>query len=76
MDEQTTNKERVLESIKMQMEEAFELGMKYKRLEVAAKLLPILRENEFDDLAIAKILRDAELLEDNTYANIFDSDNN
>jgi hypothetical protein len=68
----------MMEKVESSMTSAFELGMKYKRLEVVDSLVPILRENEFDDNTIAMILNDAKLLEDSTYADIFtnvDTDN-
>ena len=63
--------EQILEKVRMQMEEAFTLGIKYKRLSVVDKLVPILRENEFSETTIALVLRDIGLLEDETYADIF-----
>lgn len=61
----------LLGKVRVQMEEAFTLGLKYKRLSVVDKLVPILRENEFSETTIALILRDIGLLEDETYADIF-----
>jgi hypothetical protein len=70
--------EMLMAKVRVQMEEAFTLGMKYKRLSVVDKLVPILRENEFSETTIALILQDIGLLEDETYADIFaefDTDN-
>jgi hypothetical protein len=61
----------LMDKVRVQMEESFTLGMKYKRLSVVDKLVPILRENEFSDTTIALILRDVGLLEDETYADVF-----
>ena len=63
--------EMLMAKVRVQMEEAFTLGMKYKRLSVVDKLVPILRENEFSETTIALILQDIGLLEDETYADIF-----
>jgi hypothetical protein len=68
----------LLAKVRIQMEEAFALGMRYKRLSVVDKLVPILRENEFSETTIALILQDTGLLEDETYADVFaefDTDN-
>jgi hypothetical protein len=68
----------LLAKVRIQMEEAFTLGMRYKRLSVVDKLVPILRENEFSETTIALILQDTGLLEDETYADVFaefDTDN-
>ena len=62
---------QLMDKIRVQMEESFSLGMKYKRLSIVDKLVPILRENEFDDTTIAIIMQTAGLLEDETYADIF-----
>jgi hypothetical protein len=62
---------QIIDKVRVQMEEAFTLGIKYKRLSVVDKLVPILRENEFSDTTIALILRDIGLLEEETYADIF-----
>lgn len=70
--------DKLLSKVRVQMEEAFTLGMKYKRLSVVDKLVPILRENEFSETTIALILQDTGLLEDETYADVFaefDTDN-
>lgn len=70
--------DKLLSKVRVQMEEAFTLGMKYKRLSVVDKLVPILRENEFTETTIALILQDTGLLEDETYADVFaefDTDN-
>lgn len=68
--------DRLLEKVRVQMEESFTLGMKYKRLSVVDKLVPILRENEFSETTIALILQDIGLLEEETYADVFaDIDN-
>lgn len=62
---------RILDKVRVQMEESFTLGMKYKRLSVVDKLVPILRENEFSETTIALILNDIGLLEEETYADVF-----
>lgn len=62
---------RILDKVRVQMEESFTLGMKYKRLSVVDKLVPILRENEFSETTIAMILNDIGLLDEETYADIF-----
>jgi hypothetical protein len=70
--------DKLLSKVRVQMEEAFTIGMKYKRLSVVDKLVPILRENEFSETTIALILQDTGLLEDETYADVFaefDTDN-
>ena len=68
--------DRLLDKVRVQMEESFTLGMKYKRLSVVDKLVPILRENEFSETTIALILQDIGLLEEETYADVFaDIDN-
>lgn len=67
---------KILDKVRIQMEESFTLGMKYKRLSVVDKLVPILRENEFSETTIALILQDIGLLEEETYADVFaDIDN-
>jgi hypothetical protein len=67
---------RILDKVRVQMEEAFTLGMKYKRLSVVDKLVPILRENEFSETTISLILNDIGLLDEETYADVFaDIDN-
>jgi hypothetical protein len=67
----------LLDKVRVQMEESFTLGMKYKRLSVVDKLVPILRENEFSETTIAMILNDIGLLDEETYADVFaDIDNN
>ena len=63
--------EQILDKVRVQMEEAFTLGMKYKRLSVVDKLVPILRENEFSETTIALILQDVGLLAEETSADIF-----
>lgn len=63
--------DKLLSKIRVQMEEAFTLGMKYKRLSVVDKLVPILRENEFSETTIALILQDVGLLAEETYADVF-----
>jgi len=69
--------DRLLSKVRVQMEESFTLGMKYKRLSVVDKLVPILRENEFSETTIALILNDIGLLEEETYADVFaDIDSN
>jgi hypothetical protein len=69
--------DKLLSKVRVQMEEAFTLGMKYKRLSVVDKLVPILRENEFSETTIALILQDIGLLEEETYADVFaDIDSN
>ena len=73
----TNTTEMLMDKVRIQLEEAFSLGMKYKRLSVVDKLVPILRENEFSETTIALILRDIGLLEDETYADVFaEFDNN
>jgi hypothetical protein len=68
---------KILDKVRIQMEESFTLGMKYKRLSVVDKLVPILRENEFSETTIALILQDIGLLDEETYADVFaDIDNN
>jgi len=68
--------EMLLDKVRVQMEESFTLGMKYKRLSVVDKLIPILRENEFSETTIALILQDIGLLDEETYADVFaDIDN-
>lgn len=67
---------RILDKVRIQMEEAFTLGMKYKRLSVVDKLVPILRQNEFSETTIAMILNDVGLLDEETYADIFADINN
>jgi hypothetical protein len=68
--------DKLLSKVRVQMEEAFTLGMKYKRLSVVDKLVPILRENEFSETTIALILQDIGLLAEETYADVFaDIDN-
>jgi hypothetical protein len=67
---------KILDKVRIQMEESFTLGMKYKRLSVVDKLVPILRENEFSETTIALILQDIGLLDEETYADVFaDIDN-
>jgi hypothetical protein len=67
---------KILDKVRIQMEESFTLGMKYKRLSVVDKLVPILRENEFSETTIALILNDIGLLDEETYADVFaDIDN-
>jgi hypothetical protein len=67
----------LLGKVRGTIEEAFTLGMKYKRLSVVDKLVPILRENEFSETTIALILQDIGLLAEETYADVFaDIDNN
>ena len=66
--------EQIISNVENYMKNSFELGMKYKRLEVANKLIPILRQNEFDPETIVAILRDASLMEDESYADIFTAD--
>lgn len=66
----------ILEKVKVQMEEAFTLGMKYMKLSIVDKLLPILQQNEFDDNAIAIVLRDIGALEELTYADVFTDQSN
>jgi hypothetical protein len=69
--------DRLLSKVRVQMEESFTLGMKYKRLSVVDKLVPILRENEFSETTIALILNDIGLLDEETYADVFaDIDSN
>jgi len=69
--------DKLLSKVRVQMEEAFTLGMKYKRLSVVDKLVPILRENEFSETTIALILQDIGLLAEETYADVFaDIDSN
>ena len=69
--------DKLLSKVRVQMEESFTLGMKYKRLSVVDKLVPILRENEFSETTIARILNDIGLLDEETYADVFaDIDNN
>jgi hypothetical protein len=73
----TNTTEMLMDKVRIQLEEAFSLGMKYKRLSIVDKLVPILRENEFSETTIALILRDIGLLEDETYADVFaEFDNN
>jgi hypothetical protein len=68
--------DRLLNKVRVQLEESFTLGMKYKRLSVVDKLVPILRENEFSETTIALILNDIGLLDEETYADVFaDIDN-
>lgn len=68
--------QQILDSVKGNMISSFELGMKYKRLEVAESLINILRQNEFGEYEISIILEQAKLLEDKSYADIFtDIDN-
>ena len=68
--------DKLLDKVRVQMEESFTLGMKYKRLSVVDKLVPILRENEFSETTIAMILNDIGLLDEETYADVFaDIDN-
>jgi hypothetical protein len=67
----TNTTEMLMDKVRIQLEEAFSLGMKYKRLSIVDKLVPILRENEFSETTIALILRDIGLLEDETYADVF-----
>jgi hypothetical protein len=62
---------KILDKVRIQMEESFTLGMKYKRLSVVDKLVPILRENEFSETTIALILNDIGLLDEETYADVF-----
>ena len=69
-------REEIAQRMIKQLEEAFSLGMKYKRLEIAASLITILKENEFDYMAITKILQDSGLTEDKSYADIFNSNTN
>jgi hypothetical protein len=69
--------DKLLSKVRVQMEESFTLGMKYKRLSVVDKLIPILRENEFSETTIALILNDIGLLDEETYADVFaDIDSN
>jgi hypothetical protein len=65
---------QILDKVHDSMVSAFELGMKYKRLQVTSSLVEILRQNEFDDSTIAIMLDQANLMEDDTYANIFTND--
>lgn len=76
MENNTVNNvtQQILDSVSETVQMSFEFGMKYKRLEVVQHLVPILRENEFDELTISAILSAAKLLEDDTYANIFTND--
>jgi len=68
--------DKLLNTVRGTMEEAFTLGLKYKRLSVVDKLVPILRENEFSETTIALILQDIGLLTEETYADVFaDIDN-
>ena len=67
---------KILDKVRIQMEESFTLGMKYKRLSVVDKLVPILRQNEFSETTIAMILNDVGLLDEETYADIFADINN
>jgi hypothetical protein len=67
---------QILDKVRIQMEESFTLGMKYKRLSVVDKLVPILRENEFSETTIAMILNDIGLLDEETYADVFADINN
>jgi hypothetical protein len=67
---------KILDKVRIQMEESFTLGMKYKRLSVVDKLVPILRENEFSETTIAMILNDIGLLDEETYADVFADINN
>jgi hypothetical protein len=67
---------KILDKVRIQMEESFTLGMKYKRLSVVDKLVPILRENEFSETTIALILNDIGLLDEETYADVFADINN
>ena len=67
---------KILDKVRIQMEESFTLGMKYKRLSVVDKLVPILRENEFSETTIALILQDIGLLDEETYADVFADINN
>ena len=67
---------KILDKVRIQMEESFALGMKYKRLSVVDKLVPILRQNEFSETTIAMILNDVGLLDEETYADIFADINN
>jgi hypothetical protein len=62
---------RLIDKVRIQMEESFSLGMKYQRLSVIDKLVPILRENEFSETTIALIMQEVGLLKDETYADIF-----
>ena len=69
---------RILEGVRTQMEESFTLGMKYMKLSIVEKLIPILEQNEFDSTAISIVLRDIGALEELTYADVFtgiDTDN-
>ncbi len=68
--------DRLLNKVRVQLEESFTLGMKYKRLSVVDKLIPILRENEFSETTIAMILNDIGLLDEETYADVFADINN
>ena len=61
----------IMDKVRKQMEESFTLGLKYKRLSVVDKLVPILRENEFSDTTIALIMQEVGLLEEETYADVF-----
>lgn len=66
---ETTNK--AMKTIRVQMEEAFTLGMKYSRLSIVDKLVPVLKQNEFDENSIAIVLRDIGALKEVTYADVF-----
>jgi hypothetical protein len=68
--------DKLLSKVRVQMEEAFTLGMKYMKLSIVDKLLPILQQNEFDDNAIAIVLRDIGALEELTYADVFTDQSN
>jgi hypothetical protein len=63
---------KIIDKVRVNMEEAFTLGMKYMKLKMVEKLVPILEQNEFDQTTIAIILRDIGALEELTYADVFD----
>ena len=62
---------QILDKVRIQMEEAFSLGMKYMKLRTVERLVPILEQNEFTREAIAIVLRDIGALEELTYADVF-----
>jgi hypothetical protein len=66
----------ILHAVREQMEESFTLGMKYMKLSIVEKLIPILEQNEFDETTIAIILRDIGALEETTYADVFNDESN
>lgn len=66
--------EQLLEKFKVSMEQAFDLGVKYRTLELVERIVNLLKEHEFNDEEISAFILSLKVTEHSTYADILNAE--